>query len=68
MPKKGSEIVDVAYARIKIDEPRYKSVLFEIGGKEVWLPRTLIEIDEDANTVAMPAWKAEQEGIEAYAE
>ncbi len=64
MPKKGSEIVDVVYARVKIDELRYKSVLFEIGGKEVWLPRSLIEIDEDTKTVAMPAWKAEQEGID----
>jgi hypothetical protein len=61
---KTAEIVDVKYERIKLDNDRYKSVLFEIGGKEVWLPRSLIEIDEKDKTVALPAWKAEQEGID----
>ena len=64
MPRKGDEIVDVAYQRIKIDDPKHKSVLFVIGGEDKWLPRSLIEIDEDAKTVAMPVWKAEQEGVD----
>lgn len=65
MARKGSEIVDVRYQRIKMDEDRFKSILFEIGGKDVWLPRSLIEVDYIANTVALPAWKAEQESIDA---
>lgn len=64
MARKGSEIVDVRYSQIKVDSERYKSILFEIGGKEVWLPRSLIEVDADAGTVALPAWKAEEEGID----
>lgn len=64
MAYKGSEIVDVRYRLIKIDDARHKSILFEIGGKEVWLPRSLIEVDEKDKTVALPAWKAEQEGID----
>jgi hypothetical protein len=64
MPKKGSDLVDVSYRRIKIDSTEYRSILFEIGDKEVWLPRSLIEVDEGTKTVALPAWKAEQEGID----
>lgn len=66
MSHKNSEVVDARYERIKIDDSRHKSVLFEIGNKDVWLPRALIEIDADSKTVALPTWKAEQEGIEEY--
>lgn len=66
MPRKGAEVVDVRYDRIKINDDRHKSVLFQFGEKEVWLPRSLVEIDADNSIVIMPAWKAEQEGIEAY--
>ena len=66
MPRKGSEVVDVRYDRIKIDDDRHKSVLFQFDEKEVWLPRSLIEVNVDDKTVTMPVWKAEQEGIEGY--
>ena len=66
MPRKGAEIVDVRYDRIKIDDDRHKSVLFQFDEKEVWLPRSLIEVNTDDKTVTMPVWKAEQEGIEGY--
>ncbi len=64
MASKRSEIVDVKYDCVKIDSDRHKSILFQIGGKDVWLPRSLIEVDESDKTVTMPAWKAEQEGID----
>lgn len=63
----NSDIVDLAYDRIKIDDERYKAVLFQFGKKEVWLPRSMIEVDADAKTVALPIWKAELEGIEECA-
>ena len=47
-----SDLVDVDYDVIKIDDAKYKSILFRIDGKDVWLPRSLIEVDEDAETVA----------------
>jgi len=31
-----------------------KAVQFSIGGKKVWLPKSVIEIDEDNKTVVMP--------------
>lgn len=63
----NSDIVDLEYDRIKIDDARHKAVLFQFGKKEVWLPRALIEIDTDAKTVTLPVWKAELEGIEGSA-
>lgn len=68
MARKGSELVDVKYDLIKIDHERHKAILFEIGGREVWLPRDLIEVDRDARVVTLPAWKAEQEGIDGEVE
>ena len=58
-----SNLCDVEYDRIKIDDKKYKSILFTIGGKDVWLPRSLIEVDEDAETVTLPEWKALDEGL-----
>lgn len=62
----GKEIVDVKYDRVKIDDEAYKSVLFQFGAKEVWLPRSLIEIDRGDMVVTMPTWKAEQEDITEF--
>lgn len=58
-----SDIVDVDYSVIKIDDPKYKGILFKIDGKDVWLPRSLIEVDEDDKTVAMPKWLAQEKGL-----
>lgn len=58
-----SNLVDVDFSIIKIDDPKYKGVLFRIDGKEVWLPRSLIEIDQADKTVAMPEWLAMEKGL-----
>ena len=58
MPRKGTGIVDIDYDRIKIDDDKYKSILFVVDGKDVWLPRSLIEVDRDAETVTLPEWLA----------
>jgi len=59
-----SDIVDVAYESIKIDDDKYRSILFVIGGEDIWLPRSLIEVDVDAKTVAVPRWKVEKDGLD----
>lgn len=61
------EVVDLAYDSIEQDSEHHKAVLFKFGDKEVWLPRSLIEVDTDAREVTVPIWKAEMEGIEGYA-
>lgn len=58
-----SDIVDIEYDRIKIDDAQHKSILIQFGDKDVWLPCSLIEVDVDGETVAMPEWKAMQEGL-----
>ena len=64
MARKGTELVDVKYTRIKIDSPRQQAVLFVVGGKDVWLPRSQIEVDPDARIVTMPVWLAEEKEID----
>ena len=49
-----AKLADIDYDQIILDDDKYKAVLFEIGGKEVWLPRSLIEIDLDSKQVTMP--------------
>lgn len=64
MARKGSEVADVRYVRIKVDDDRYKSILFKIGDKDVWLPRSQIEVDKDSRVVTAPVWLIEEKGIE----
>jgi hypothetical protein len=58
-----SDLVDVEYDVLKIDDDRYRSVLFVINGREVWLPRSLIEVDVDGGVVTLPEWKAMEMGL-----
>ena len=56
MTSGGSDIIDIA-GQIRIDRADLKAILFFDGDREVWLPRSLIEIGADG-TVAMPEWLA----------
>jgi hypothetical protein len=51
-------LADISYDNILIDDPKHKAILFEIGGEKFWLPRSLIEVDEDSCCVTMPEWLA----------
>lgn len=57
MPK--PELVDIT-CTIKIE--REKAVLLHDGSKDEWVPRSLIEINDDG-TVTMPVWKAKEKGF-----
>jgi hypothetical protein len=46
-----------------------RAVLLDFGGIEIWIPRSQIEDDdlEEAGTVSVTEWFAEQEELEQYA-
>ncbi len=54
-----SNIVDIA-GEIRMD--REKAILFFDGTREVWLPKSQIEIGTDG-TVAMPEWLAHEKEL-----
>lgn len=54
MPK--LEIVDVDYEVIKHETD--KAWLFVINTKDVWIPKSVGELDTDAKSVAVPTWFA----------
>ncbi len=56
-------LADVGYDQIILDDDNYKAVLFAINGKEVWLARSLIEVDKDDKIVTMPEWLAIEKEI-----
>jgi hypothetical protein len=62
--RKDAELVTIEYDEIRVDDDRHKSILFLIGDREVWLPRSLVEVNEDDKTVRVPQWKVELEGLE----
>jgi hypothetical protein len=41
---------------------REKAILFYDGSREVWLPRSLVEINNDG-TITLPEWKAKEAGL-----
>lgn len=55
-----SDIVDIS-CEIRVRRP--KAILIYDGAIECWLPLSLVEIDEDGGTVAMPEWLAQREGL-----
>lgn len=60
MPKKGSEITDIA------GEIRHETELawrFFDGKETVWLPKSQCEWDEDSKTMTMPVWLAKDKGL-----
>jgi hypothetical protein len=56
-----SKLCDVAYDEI-IHETE-KAVLFLIDDKEVWLPRSVIEIDSDIKAITLPERMAIDKGL-----
>jgi hypothetical protein len=47
-----TKLTDVEYDEI-VHETE-KAFLFNIGGKEVWLPKSVIEVDKDSKTITLP--------------
>lgn len=58
---KRNELADVDYERI-IHKTEL-AVLFLIDGKEVWLPKSRIEIDEEQKLVTIPQDFALEKGL-----
>jgi len=54
------EAVAVAYDEIKHATP--KAVLFSVGGKELWVPKSVMA-DIDADQVWIANWFADEEGL-----
>lgn len=55
VPKKGSEIIDIAG---EIKHETEKAYRFFDGSKLVWLPKSQVEWDPDSKTMTMPVWLA----------
>lgn len=51
-----------AHLEKKADTP--KAYLVQIGGEEVWLPKSQCELNEDSMLVEMPTWLAEKRGFD----
>ena len=54
-----SDLIDIA-GEVRVD--RDASILFYDGDREVWLPKSQIEINGDG-TVTMPEWLAQEKEL-----
>lgn len=55
-----SNLIDIAG---EIHRETEKAFHFFDGDKEVWLPKSQVEWDEHAKTMAMPEWLAKDKGL-----
>ena len=57
-----SDLVDVT---VTLKRETDKAVLVDHGGDECWLPKSLIEIEQDgkAHIVTLPEWLAQEKGM-----
>ena len=60
MPRPSKEITEIAG---EIRAERDLSYLFYDGAREVWLPKSLVEWDEETKTMQMPEWLAMQKEL-----
>lgn len=61
MARKGnSDLVDVAG---ELRGETEKAFRFFNGKESVWLPKSQCEWDDEAKTMAMPEWLAEEKGL-----
>ncbi len=58
-----NEPVEIPHDGVILDEKQYKSILFSIGGEEIWLPRVEI-VEQDDDTVTIPQWLARDREID----
>ena len=64
MAIKPNELADLKYTLRKkeVDEHR-GAYLLTIEGKDVWIPKSLAELDEDDMTVTVPLWFAQEKEL-----
>lgn len=55
-----SNLIDIA---VDLKRETEKAYLVSDGAQEVWLPKSQVEYDEDAKTMAMPEWLAKDKGL-----
>ncbi len=53
--------VEVCYS--KVVATTEKAYLLDIGGKEMWMPRSHCELDEETHTAFLTDWIATQKGL-----
>lgn len=58
---KSSKLVDIEFDKIEYETD--KAWLFVFGGKKVWLPKSITDIDYDSNTVTLPEFMAIEKEI-----
>lgn len=58
-----SKLADIEYDDWFEESDTDKAHLFLIDGKEVWIPKSLAEVDKDSKTITVPEWWALKEGL-----
>jgi len=56
-----TKLVDVSYESIEMETE--KAILFMVGGDEVWIPRSILELDEKKKVITIPEWFAKKEDL-----
>lgn len=63
MAKDDEESDQIEFYYYQIVARTDKAVLLDLGTEEVWLPLSLIEINQDEEIVTMPVWLCKKKGL-----
>jgi hypothetical protein len=57
--------IALAFDQVLVDSPKYKSILFDFGDAEEWIPRNQIDdmFEDDHPTVVLTEWIAKKKGL-----
>lgn len=56
-----NELIEIDYMAKKSESP--EAWLLEIEFREVWLPKSQCEIDEENSTILVPKWLCDEEDL-----
>jgi len=62
----GSKAVTIVYLEMKVDDPKYKSILYTDGVNNMWISRKYHKYDHVKNNdykVTMSEWLAKKLGV-----
>lgn len=43
------------YAKVILDNKKYRSILFNCEGDQIWIPRTIVQVNKD-DTILVQEW------------
>lgn len=64
---RSKKLVDLKFRQIITDTEGVGAILFDFGGREQWIPKSVCDVDEASKQVTVEEWFVLKEGLDEFA-